>query len=353
MLYAILSKCSSIREVTTGLMACDTKLSHLGVQYFPRKSTLSDANCRRDSQVFEKIYTLLYKQYGQSLPDSRKRDWRSKLYIFDSTTISLFQEILKNAGCSPMNGKRKGGVKAHMLIKADEDVPCLMRITAAVAHDSPFMKFVDLPEGSIVTFDKGYNDYKQYAKWSEQKVSFVTRLNNASIYEVTHREELSESQVKRGVLSDQHIILGHSHHKKITKVRARLITYHDRKSDRTFQFLTNNFRFAPTTIAQVYRKRWQIETLFKRVKQNYPLKYFLGDNENAIRIQIWCALIADLLLKLVRNQVKRKWAFANLSSMVRLHLMNYIHLFQFLENPEKVLSSRLKQHMQTHNLFPT
>ena len=103
----------------------------------------------------KQIYSFLYKQYGKDLPDSRTKGWRSKLYIFDSTTISLFQEILKNAGRSPMNGRRKGGIKAHALIKAEEDVPCLVQLTAAAAHDSPFMKLINLPAGSIAVFDKG------------------------------------------------------------------------------------------------------------------------------------------------------------------------------------------------------
>ena len=353
MLYAILSKCSSIREVTTGLMACDTKLGHLGMHYFPRKSTLSDANCRRSAKVFEQIYMALYKRFGPYLPDSQTKGWRSKLYIFDATTITLFQEILRNAGRSPMNGKRKGGIKAHTLIKADEDVPQLVQLTPAAAHDSPFIKRVQLPEGSIVVFDKGYNDYRQYARWGRQKVSFVTRINNAAVYEVIQQNSLSESQIKKGVISDQRIVLGHHHHKKITKVQARLVSYHDQSTGITFQFVTNNFRFAPATIAAIYKKRWQIETLFKRIKQNYPLKYFMGDNENAIKIQIWCALIADLLLKFVRQQVKRNWAFANLASMIRLHLMNYINLYQFLGDPERVLIKRLKQNKGMPQLFPT
>ena len=109
-----------------------------------------------------------------------------------------------------------------------------------------------------------------------------------------------------------------------------------RKNERTFEFLTNNFLLPAEIIADLYKKRWLIEILFKRIKQNFPLKYFLGDNENAIKIQIWCAFIADLLIKIVQAQLKRKWAFSNLSSIIRLHLMSYISLFEFLNNPEKL-----------------
>jgi hypothetical protein len=354
MLYAVMSKCTSIREVTTGLLACGRKLNHLGMTYFPRKSTLSDANGRRDSKVFEELYGVLYKKYRKSLPDSRIKNWVSKLYIFDATTISLFQEILKNAGRSPMNGKRKGGIKAHTLMKADEDVPCLVSFTAASAHDTPFMKKMSLPKGSIAVFDKAYNDYSQYAKWGKQGVSFVTRLRTSASFKVLTERKISEKQIREGVLHDQIIFLGHQTHNNVTRLKARLVTYLDTQTGKQFQFLTNHTRFSATTIAAIYKRRWQIETLFKRIKQNYPLQYFLGDNQNAIKIQIWCALIVDLLLKYIRKQAKRKWAFANLTSMIRLHLMTYINLIQFLNNPEKAIQvNRSIETTDLYSLFPT
>ncbi len=354
MLYTIFNGCTSIREVVTGLMACEGKLLHLGLNYSVRKSTLSDANCKRNEKVFEQIYKVLYDKYALDLADSRKEKWFSKLFIFDSTTISLFQEILKSAGRNPMNGKRKGGIKAHTLIKADQDIPCLVQFTAAASHDNCFTKAVNLPAGSIVTFDKGYRDYKIFAQWQKQSVVYVTRIRKASVYEVIEQREVSDAQSKKGVLADSVIILGHNHHSQITKVKGRLIRYYDKKNKREFEFLTNDIKMAPATIAQIYKHRWQIESLFKRIKQNYPLRHFLGDNENAIKIQIWCALIADLLLKYIRKQVKRKWAFSNLASMVRLHLMNYIHLGRFLANPEKAIISSRKEYSQLSlRLFKT
>lgn len=353
LLYSILNNCSSLREVVTGLLACENKLLHLGVNYSVRRSTLSEANLNRDEKVFEAIYKVLYSKYGKDLADSRKEKWYSKLYIFDSTTVSLFQEILKNAGRSPMNGKRKGGIKAHTLIKADEDVASLVQFTSAAAHDTPFMKAVKLPSGSIVTFDKGYVDYNVFADWKNEKVSFVTRLRKSSVYEIKSLNIVSEAQQKKGVINDQIIELGHNHHKKIRKVDARLVTFYDKNNDRAFQFLTNNFTFAPATIAEIYKRRWQIESLFKRIKQNYPLKYFLGENENAIKIQIWCVLIADLLLKYIQKSITRKWAFSNLASMIRLHLMNYIHLGRFLQNPEKALIKTNRNRQLGLQLFPT
>jgi len=352
MLYAIWSNCSSIREVTTGLLACSSKINHLGMNYFPRRSTLSDANRNRSAQVFEQIYKVLYNQLAESLPDSRSEKWASKLYIFDSTTISLFQEILKNAGRNPMNGKRKGGIKAHTLIKADQDVPCLVKLTSAAAHDSPFMKDINVPEGSILVFDKGYNDYKQLARWIDKQIYFVSRLNKAAVYKELEKYPVAPEDRQSGILKDQKVLLGHHSHNNITRVKVRVVTYRDPQSGKVFKFFTNITNMVPLTIANIYKKRWQIESLFKRIKQNYPLKYFMGDNENAIKIQIWCALIADLLLKYVRRHAKKNWAFANLVSMIRLHLMNYINLFKFLNNPEKTLQVMERKPLPW-SLFPS
>lgn len=352
MLYATFHKCSSIREVTTGMQACASRLHHLGVNYCPRRSTLSDANRHRSSEVFEAIYQLLYNSWHKSLPDSRsKTAWFHRLFIIDSTTVSLFKEILKNAGRYGMNGKRKGGVKVHTLMKADEDVPCLVRMTAAAKHDLPFIQGLRLPPGSIVTFDKAYNNYAQYDLWTKQKVFWVTRMRQSAKYEVIKQRSVSASEHAKGVQYDGKILLGHQTHDQVTRTSARLIIYHDPKTGKQFEFITNHHHFLASTIASIYQHRWQIEVLFKRIKQNYPLHYFLGDNENAIRIQIWCALIADLIINYVRSKVKKEWSFGNLSSMIRIHLMTYIHLLKFLENPDRALRRQLDSMTRGPTLF--
>lgn len=352
MLYAIFHKCTSLREIETGMQVCYHKLNHLGVIYAPRRSTLSDANAKRSSQIFEKIYQQLYEMYSSNLPDSPNGSrWISKLYIADSTTISLFKEILKTVGTPSKNGRKKGGIKVHTLIKADQDVPCLIRMTAAAKHDVPFIKKLKLPKGSIITFDKGYVDYAQYNLWDQEGITWVTRMRKGAKYEVVSDNVLTERQKTLGVKQDQKIILGHTSHNMITRTSARLIEFYDKESDRTFRFITNSNKYAAQTIAEIYKRRWQIEVLFKRLKQNYPLQYFLGDNENAIRIQIWCTLIADLLLKVVLSKLKRKWSFSNLSSMVRIHLMSYVHLLKFLNNPEKLLLNAEIEHVKNPSLF--
>lgn len=335
MLYCALNKCTSSREVVTGMKACHNKLIHVGVSKAPGKSTLCDANMKRSFKVFAQIYDLLYKRHRHLLPDSRF-NVRQKLFIADSSTITLFQEILKAPSMGKMNGKRKGGIKVHTLINAAEDVPVKIDFSAARANDMTFLKEINLEEGSFIVFDKGYVDYAQYERMSNQGVFFVTRQRKGASYTEISSSYISPEHKSIGVMSDSVIILGTRTHAKKVKLKARLVTFFDKEKERTFEFLTNNFSLPAKHIADLYKKRWQIEILFKRIKQNFPLKYFLGDNENAIKIQIWCAFIADLLTKLVQMQLKRKWAFSNLSSIIRLHLMSYIDLFSFLNNPDKL-----------------
>lgn len=339
MLYCVFNKCTSSREVVSGMKACYHKLAHIGVSKTPGRSTLCDANMKRSCEVFEQIYQHLYKRHRKLLPDSRIKC--PKLFIADSSTITLFQEILKAPSMSKRNGKRKGGIKVHTLMNAAEDVPMQISFTAARANDVTFLKEIHLTAGSFLVFDKGYVSYAQYERMNNNGVFFVTRNKKDAHYVVAGLNLLSDKDSSYGILSDSAIILGTRTQLQKIKLKARLVTFFDSETGKLFEFLTNNFSLPAWQIAELYKKRWQIEILFKRVKQNFPLKYFLGDNENAIKIQIWCAFIADLLIKLVQIQLKRKWSFSNLNSIVRLHLMSYLHLSNFLNAPDKLPGNEL------------
>lgn len=354
MLFVVFEGYHSIREVILGLLANAHKLSHLGLSYLVRRSTFSEANKRRNSRVFEDIYMSVYKKHSKSLADSRltDKDLR-RLYIMDSSTITLFKDILKGVGRNPQEGKKKGGIKAHTIIKASENVPCLIRYSEAARHDHMFLQEVEsLPSGSIITFDKGYVDYAQYEIFSEKSIWYVTRLKDNAVYTPLEEFEIPDS-TDNGVLKDEEVELFYGENKK-QKHRARRIAYWDGENDRLFEFLTNNFKLSAEKIALIYKKRWQIELLFKQLKQNFPLKYFLGDNENAIEIQIWSAMLANLLITLVKSRLKRKWAFSNMVSIIRQQLMNYINIYAFLEEPEKSWLIRIKEEKNKYknSLFP-
>jgi hypothetical protein len=338
MLYCMFHDCTSLREVTTGMQACYLRLKHLGINYCPRRSTLSDANKNRNVEVFEAIHKYLYKKNRRILSDSPSlKKWESQLFIVDSTTISLFKDILKNAGNNPINGKRKGGIKVHTLIKADEDVPCLINMNAAASHDTPFIQNMKLTKGSIVVFDKAYVDYNQYNKWTNEQVTWVTRMRKGTKYRTVLKAKILPQVLDIGILMDNKIILGHNHNKKKAKVNARLVVYLDKSTNKEFSFITNNLELHAIDIANIYKRRWQIELLFKRFKQSYPLQSFLGDNVNAIKIQIWTSLIADLILQCIRTKLKRKMSHSGVASLIRIHLMTYIDLVRFLNNPEASL----------------
>jgi IS4 transposase len=191
-----------------------------------------------------------------------------------------------------------------------------------------------MDSNTIYVFDKGYNDYKAFRKFSENQTGFVTRIKDNAAYKITQTNELEE-QIHSGVLEDVIIEITVKEDSFESKLKLRKVRFYDRILKREFEFLTNLFEMRPDLIAAIYKLRWQIESIFKQLKQNFPLKYFLGDNENAIKIQIYCALIANLLMTVIQKTLKRNWAFSNLVSFCKIHLFNYIHLLNFLENPDK------------------
>jgi IS4 transposase len=240
-----------------------------------------------------------------------------------------------------------------MVVKATEDVPRFVLLTEGTKSDKEIFKSVNLPKDSIVVLDKGYNSYSQFDKWGRESVSWVTRMVETAAAEVQQVRAVSDHQQKLGVCGDEIVVLGRKSNHNTLKITARRTLYRDPESGRTFSFITNNTTYAAATIAAIYKRRWQIELLFKRLKQNYPLRDFLGDNENAIKIQIWCSLITDLLLKIIKSKTTRKWSYSNIAGMVRLHLMTYLKLTAFLNNPEEALLNYREQTNYQLTLFKT
>lgn len=350
MLFCAFAKCSSLREVCGAMLGLAGKTNHFQLTHIPKRSTLSDANKRRDSDVFGKIYQKLLLQFGHFLSDSRIKDViKKQIEIFDSTTISLFKDILKCVGRHPENGRKKGGIKVHTVINVDETVPKMIWFTEATKHDHILLDKLKLDSNTIYVFDKGYNDYKAFKKFSEHGTGFVTRIKDNAVYEVITTNEIEE-HIHSGVLEDEIIEITVKEQGNESKLKLRKIRFYDRVLKREFEFLTNLFEMRADLVAAIYKLRWQIELLFKQLKQNFPLKYFLGENENAIKIQIYCALIANLLMTVIQKMLERKWAFSNLVSFCKIHLFNYIHLLNFLENPDKDWKKEIPPNIQ-YNLF--
>lgn len=347
MLFVAFEGYTSLRETILGLLSNANKLQHIGLDYVVRRSTLSESNMRRPTELFSKIYFDIYHKNRLFLTDSKitKHDMK-RLYIMDSTTITLFKDILKGVGRNPLTGKKKGGIKAHTIIKSDDNMPCFIRYTEAIRHDHTLLKEIDLPKNSILCFDKGYVDYEQYESFSKKKIWYVTRVKDNAIYKSKEEFDIPDD-ADSGILKDEEIELSYGKNNKL-KHKARRIAYWDNENKRVFEFTSNNFEFTAEHIAMIYKKRWQIEILFKQLKQNFPLKYFLGDNENAIIIQIWAAMIGNLILSVIQKKIKKAWAFSNMVTIVRHHLMDYINIYRFFEDPEGAWESLNKENKMTY-----
>ena len=350
MLFGILSRCDSMTEICEGLRALGGKLNHLGLDRAPAKSTASDGLRNRDNRFFEALYFDLVERYKSFLSDSRTYGLTFKeILLIDSTTIRLFSDILKGVGRNPKgDGKKKGGLKVHMLIDAVQSVGRFIKITAAKVHDKNFLKSLDLVSHSMVVFDRAYNYYLQFALWTEQQVYFVTRLKKNADYTII--ETLRVHYRKQGVakvLRDEIIEMEYNPEdetgKKQTnitkKVRLRKVCYQDEKN-RYYEFLTNNFDITAEEVAFLYKKRWGIELLFKKMKQNFQLHYFYGENENAIRTQVWCTLIAQLLLTVLQKQASVKKAFSVVATLVRIHLISLLDVYELLRSTKRHYSKR-------------
>ena len=342
MLYAVIKRFDSLREITDSMFPEARKLSHLGIGMMPRRSTLSDANARRPQDVFESTYRDLYATYkGELSSDSRKRQvpkWQGRLQIIDSTTITLFSNLLfKGVGRHPKTGRKKGGIKVHANIHANEGVPSDIRFTSAATNDSFMLVPSNYVAGDILAIDRAYIDYAKFEELTKRGVTYVTKMKKSLVYTV-ESDRMYMSPAGLMEYREQHVTFTKRvkdgddivHH-------ARIVTYVDIKKTRVrlVSLLTNDMEMGVEDIVAVYRKRWEIELLFKQLKQNFPLRYFYGESANAIKIQIWVTLIANLLLMVIQKRIKRTWSFSGLATMFRIMLMYYVNCYTFFEEPEK------------------
>ena len=339
MLYAIIMRFDSLREITASLQAEARKLHHLGISVMTSRSTLADANKRRPEFIFEAIYRNLYDTYHTRLSsDSRTRaepKWMKRLQIIDSTTITLFSNLIfKGVGRHPKTGKKKGGIKVHTVIHANEGVPSDIRFTSAATNDSFMLNPNKLSKGDIMAMDRAYIDYEKLETMTQRGVIYVTKMKKNLKYKL-----LTDTmyQTPEGLMEVriQHVTFTKERKEKKIIHNARIITYVDEKKRKLISLLTNDMESDPYEIIAIYRQRWEIELLFKQMKQNFPLKYFYGESANAIKIQIWVTLIANLLLMIMKKGLTRSWSFSGLATMVRITLMYYIDFYSLFNHPEK------------------
>ncbi len=340
MLYAVIMRFDSLREIETSMIAEVRKLHHIGIETVPKRSTLSDANSRRSEKFFEEVYRNLYEMNKNKLTsDSRcngSGNWLKHLRIIDSTTISLFSNLIfKGVGRHPKTGKKKGGIKVHAIIHGNEGVPCDVQFTSAATNDSFMLVPSKFLESEIIAMDRAYINYEKFEELTKRGVVYVTKMKKNLKYELL--SDLMEMTPDGKMEYRLQVV---EFHKGDIKHIARIVTYVDikkGKQPKLISLLTNDFDMRPDTIEDIYRRRWQIESLFKQIKQNFPLKYFYGESANAIKIQIWVTLIANLLLSLLQSELERRWSFSGLATMVRIVLMYYLNIQTFFNKPDEDL----------------
>ena len=344
MLYGAFKGYYGLRELVIGAKAEESRLRQMGITV-PARSTLADANSRRSADVFKSVYFDLFQKLRPFLSDSRQcNEWENLLKIIDSTTITLFTDILKGAGRKPKSGKKKGGIKVHTMMYYKEHTPCAIQFTSAATHDSKFLKGLSMGKNDILAMDRAYIDYKYMESLSKNGVIYVTKMKKNLKYKVLDKEYVVNGNGKVEALIKTVMLSKHdSKGKRIVEHKARLVEYW--KSDKYGKrkhatLLTNNFNFHYSQIIKIYDCRWQIELLFKQLKQNFQLEYFYGESVNAIEIQIWVALIANLLMTVVQKNLRQKYpdhnfSFSNIICLVRNMLMYYIDMYKLIYNPEK------------------
>lgn len=333
MLYGVISKCTSLNSLCKNLLFLEDKLTYVGIDKLPPTSTLSDANIKRDSEVFATLYNFLYEHYRDKLAPSEcclmlGEDLKDKkLDIIDSSTISLFVDVFKGAGRNPIDGKKKGGLKVHAKLPLGGFVPDLVTLSDASCNDKTYLGQLEAEPGTIYIYDKGYANYRKWAEWDSLGAFFVTRLNeNATVKVLQGNPNHISEYADGGIVSDQVIELNSPE----TTLKARLIVYKDPESGKVLKFVSNMFAFDALTVVQLYKYRWNIELLFKRLKQNFGLAYFYSDSPEGIKTQVWMALIANLIFSVIHKLCKEAEMFTTLVSMAANNMGSYVSLIKIV-----------------------
>jgi hypothetical protein len=330
MLFCQLGQAHSLREICGGLATCLGKVKHLGIEDAPKRSTLSYANEHRPWQLYQKMfYHLLEKCQKKAQLQKRKFRFKNKLFSLDATVIDLCVTLFDWAKFR----QTKGAVKLHLLLDHDGYLPVFAAVTEGDTHEIKIARDIILPKGSMIAIDMGYTDYSLFARWTTEGIFFVTRQKDNAAYLVV--EELRIPQ-NRNILKDQIIEFTGYKARKNCPHQLRRIEVWDKENERTIVLLSNHLDFGATTVAAIYKDRWQIETFFKTIKQNLKIKTFVGTSKNALLIQIWTALITILLLRYLKFCSKMKWSLSNLIAMLRYNLFTYRELWLWLDKPYEV-----------------
>ena len=325
MLFCQLGRAHSLREIEGGLKSCEGKLVHLGIEA-PARSSLSYANGHRPWELFEKVFYGLFETVAAKAVGKKKFRFKNKLVSIDSTVIDLCLSMYDWAKFR----RTKGAVKLHLVLDHDGYLPCFGIITDGKVADVKAAHQIHFAPETIVVDDRGYNDYRLFAKWTDASVYFVTRMKDNTLFEVVEEHEVPRN---RSILKDQTIRLsGTGAQEKCPHLLRRVEAIRE-DTGGTLVFLTNHHGLGASTIAAIYKDRWQIELFFKAIKQNLKIKTFVGTSANAVKTQIWTALISMLLLRYLQMSSRFGWSLANLVALLRMNLFTHRDLMAWLDQP--------------------
>jgi hypothetical protein len=325
MLFCQLGRAHSLREICGGLRSSEGKLRHLGITA-PSRSTLAYANEHRPWQLYRAVFQELLGRCQAVAPGRTKFRFKNKLVSLDSTVIDLCATLFDWAKFR----RTKGAVKLHCLLDHDGYLPSVVVITEGKRHDVRVARTLRFDPGTVLVLDRGYVDYAWFGQLTAQDVFFVTRMKANTVYRVVEQRRVPE---RGGILRDETIELTGVQAAPKCPFRLRRVEVEDPATGGTLVFLTNHLTFGATTIAAIYKDRWQVELFFKALKQNLKIKTFVGTSANALKIQVWTALIAMLLLKYLQLRSRFAWSLSNLVALLRMNLFTHRDLWAWLDQP--------------------
>lgn len=326
MIFCQLGRAHSLREICGGLASCEGKLSHLAMIEAPSRSTLAYANAHRPWELYQGVFYQLLERCQPLAEGRRKFRFKNKLVSLDSTVIDLCATLFDWAKFR----RTKGAVKLHLLLDHDGYLPSLVVITEGRCHDVRVAQKLRFDPGTIIVVDRGYVDYAWFGRLTAQDVFFVTRMKDNAAYEVVEKRRVPDTGL---VIRDEVIRLTGPRAQQDCSHLLRRIEYISEETAETLVFLTNHLDFAAATIAKIYKDRWQIELFFKALKQNLKIKTFVGTTANALKIQVWTALISMLILKYLQLKAKFGWSLSNLVALLRMNLFTHRDLWAWIDVP--------------------
>lgn len=333
MLFGQLAGHNSLRAIESGFKAARTKLYHMRIAFEIRRSTLSDANDKRDARIFEEaFYKLLPKV--QNFAPRNKLKLKGPVLALDSTTIALCLELSPWAKFH----HGKGAMKLHMAVDIAGDLPTVMVMTPGKVHDVKAAKGIPFAPGTLLIMDRAYVDFEWMWKLTQQGIYFVTRMKKGCKFKVRDWKRTNRTH---GIIADQIVRLKNCGYEG----KIRKVSYRDPEDGQKYIYFTNRFDLAEKTICNLYKARWQVELFFKTMKQQLRVKKFSGTSVNAVKIQVWVALIAYLLLMLVKLQSKLGWSIPMIMAALTVMLFSNVPMASLWGDApkERLVQQRFQQ----------